>query len=125
MRLPREASKVSFPGSLLLTVGAVGLIVAGTGITAAAAARLVRKIREQLVDQTLQHNGRLGLLNPAAFLEVGVRATWTEADVLAAQQALRLDTRKTVIRDLVVLIVDTQHHNRLEGLGVEVNLVHI
>src|SRR3569833_3067250 len=119
----REASKVSFLGSLLLIVFALitGLAAAATGL----ATGLVRKIRKQLVDQALEHNGRLGLLDPAAFLEVGVRAARTEADVLAAQQALRLNAGEAVIRNLVVLVVDTQHDNRLEGLGVEVDLVLI
>src|SRR5205814_10546223 len=91
----------------------------------ATAAALVREIREQLVDQTLEHNGRLGLLYPAAFLEAGVRTARAKADVLAAQQTLRLNTGEAVVRNFVVLVVDTQHHNRLEGLGIEVDLVHI
>src|SRR3569833_1558772 len=119
----REASKVSFLGSLLLIVFALitGLAAAATGL----ATGLVRKIRKQLVDQALEHNGRLGLLDPAAVLEVGVRAARTEADVLAAEQTLCLDAGEAVIRNLVVLVVNSQYDNRLEGLGVEEYLAHI
>src|SRR4051812_17233616 len=95
MRLPREASKVSFLGSLLLTVVAAALIVGAVATliatSATVAAGLVRKAGKQLVDQALQHNGRLGLLDPAAVLEIRVRATGAETDVFAPQQPLGLD----------------------------------
>src|SRR5437868_4188714 len=116
MRLPREASKVSFLGSLLLTVVAAALIVTAVTLVTTIAAGLVGEAGKQLVDQTLQHNGRLGLLDPAAVLEIRVRATRAETDVFPPQQPLGLDAGKAVIRNLVVLLVDPRRHYRLERL---------
>src|SRR6185369_4842029 len=122
-RRPPVWLQLSFFGSLLTV--SVGLTV-GTGLTIAlGAAALVRETCEQLVDQALQDNGRLRLINAAAVLEVGVRATRAEADVLATEQALRLNAGEAVIGNLVVLLVNAQADHRLEAFGVEANGVHL
>src|SRR5262249_26886180 len=112
-RPPPQTVKLSFLGSLLTV--AIGLALAAALATAA----LVPEAREQFVDEGLQADGRLRLLDPAAGLEVGVRPARTEADVLAAEQPLRLDAREAVVRDLVVLRIDAHPDHRLVGLGVE------
>src|SRR6516225_11996045 len=79
---------------------------------ARAAARVVGK---ELVDDALEHNGRLCLIDVAAILEEGVRTSGTQADVFAAEQPLRLDAGEAVIRNLVVLRIDAHPDHGLEG----------
>src|ERR1700730_936309 len=84
----------------------LGLFVRRLALAVAAA--LARVAREELVDQTLQHNGGLRLLKSAALLEVAVEPSGAEADVLAAEQPLGLDAGEAVVGNLVVLQVDAQ-----------------
>src|SRR5437762_10397471 len=91
---------VSFPGlRLALVVRALALAVATT---------LARVVREELVDQTLEHDGGLSLLNAAAVLEVAVESSGADADVFAPEQPLGLDAGVAVLGNLVVLGVDAQ-----------------
>src|ERR1700674_6125790 len=73
------------------------------GLALAVAATLARVVREELVDQTLKHNGGLGLVNAAAVLEVAVEPSGADADVLAAEQPLCLDAGEAVLGNLLVL----------------------
>src|ERR1700730_807851 len=95
----------------------LGLFVRGLAL--AVAATLARVAREELVDQTLQHNGGLSLLNATAVLEVAVEPSGADADVLAAEQPLRLDAGEAVVRNLVVLWVHAQPEPRLVVLGIK------
>src|SRR3954466_8603074 len=54
-----------------------------------------------------------------AFLEEGFRTTRTDADVLAAQQSCGIDARVAVVRDLRVLLFDTQDDGGLVVLRIE------
>src|SRR3977135_603597 len=80
--------QLSFLRSLLTISVALTRTVLAVALGAAA---LVRETREPLVDQALQDDGRLLLVDPAAVLELGVRTARAEADVLATEQALRLN----------------------------------
>src|SRR5690349_24049483 len=82
-------------------------------------ATLVRHVGEELVHQALEHDRRLRELDLTAFLEEGFRAARADADVLAAQQASRLDAGVAVVRYLGVLVFDTQSNCRLVVLGIE------
>src|ERR1700720_4279676 len=65
---------------LALVVRALALSVAAT---------LARVAREELVDQTLEHDGGLGLVDMPALLEVAVEPSGADADVPAPQPPLR------------------------------------
>src|SRR5438270_4328334 len=83
-----------------------------------AVAALARIVREEFVDQALEHDGGLRLLDAAAVLEIAVEPARAEADVLAAEQPGRLDAREAVLGNLVVLRIDTQCDDRLVLLRV-------
>ncbi len=63
-------------------------------------------------------------LDLTAFLQIGFRATRPDADVLAAEQALRLDAGVAVFGNLVVLRIDAQRHRGLVILRVEADALH-
>src|SRR6516225_1346208 len=71
-------------------------------------AALVRDAGEELVDQALEHEGRLGELDRAAVLQVRLRAARPDADVFAPEQSLGLDARVAVVRNLRVELIDAQ-----------------
>src|ERR1700730_12401092 len=95
----------------------LGLFVRGLAL--AVAATLARVVREELVDQALQHNGGLSLTLASPFLEVAVEPSGADADVLAAEQPLRLDAGEAVVGNLVVLGVDAQVEYGLVVLGIK------
>src|ERR1700730_15219296 len=101
----------------------LGLFVRGLAL--AVAATLARVAGEELVDQTLQHNGGLSLLNAAALLEVAVEPSGADADVLAAEQPLRLDAGKAVLGNLLVLWVVAQADYGLVVLGIKADGRHL
>ena len=59
----------------------------------------------------------LGLIDLTAVLQIGVRPAGADADVLAAEQPLRLDAREAVVGDLVELRVEAHGDHRLVVLG--------
>src|SRR5690242_7464639 len=98
--------------SLLLLLG----VARRTALRIATA--LVGEAREQLVDEALEHDRGLRLVDVAAVLEKGVGASGIQANVLAAEQTLRLDAREAVIGNLFVLRIDPHADDRLVRLGV-------
>src|SRR5690349_7478776 len=106
--------------SLLLLLGITAL-----GITALRIATLVGEAGEELVDEALEHDGGLRLIDVAAVLEKGVGAAGVQADVLASEQALRLDARKAVIGNLFELRIDPHADYRLVDLGVVADAFHL
>src|ERR1044072_8068297 len=100
----------SWTASFLLLCSRLALLLARS---------LVRHVGEELVDETLEHDGRLCELDLTAILEEGFRAARADADVLAAQQSGGLDAGVAVVRYLRVLIFDTQGYRRLVVLGIE------
>src|SRR5881227_1099789 len=91
----------------------------------ALAATLARVAREELVDQTLEHDGGLSLLNAAAVLEVAVESSGADADVFAPEQPLGLDAGVAVLGNLVVLGVHAQADHGLVVLGIEADALHL
>src|SRR4029077_255646 len=106
---PMQLSRVSFLGLHLAPVVATLTLVV---------AALARVVREELVDQALEHYGGLRLLDAAAVLEIVSKPAGADAEELAAEQPARLDAREAVLGDLVVLRIDAQVDDRLVLLRV-------
>src|SRR5258706_7960506 len=67
--------------------------------------RSLRKIRQELADQILEHECRLGEIYLILVLQVSFSAPGGQADELAAQQSLSIDGCVAVRRNLVVFCV--------------------
>ena len=62
---------------------------------------LAREIGEELVDQRLEHDRRLGELDLTVLFEESFGAARTYPHILATEQALGLDAGVAVIRDTI------------------------
>src|SRR5258708_6219860 len=100
----------------------LALVVRGLALTVAAT--LARVVREELVDQILEHDGGLSLVNTAAVLEVAVEPSGADADVLAPEQPLCLDAGEAVLGNLVVLGVDAQASRHRDRKSTRLNSSH-
>ena len=78
-------------------------------------------VEQVFADQVFDHNGGLRELNLTTLLQVNIRATWLQPDVLTAEQSRSQNARIGIVRKLIESLIDPERDHRVQALWIELN----